>query len=175
MKQSSVKFSTSITIFFVVCEVTALSIAVKQACIGDVLTLSCNVSQYGTIVWQGTAFDCPSSGDHFTFINEGVNSSKSETKSCDDGENRIIAQIVIVDGYISKAELNFTANSPSSNGEDVTIQCGHDNGSAVEVIATYTIQISNCYNSSMGETEEPTTDILGNNISIVIIEECTAY
>ena len=162
MKQSSVKFSASITILFVVCEVTVSSIAVKQACIGEVLTLSCNVSRNGFIVWTGTAFDCPSSHDEITFINEGVNSSV--TKSCNNSERGIIAEVVRVDGYISKAELNFTAISPLSNGEKVTIQCSHNDGLGEDLIATYTIQVSNCYNSSKDEIEEPTTDIPGNKL-----------
>ena len=151
------KFSTSVTVLFVVYAVT-LGIALEKACNGKVLTLSCNVSRNGTTVWNGTAFDCPSTNDHILFVSEIFNSSRPVNKSCGDD---VIARVVSADDYIYRTELNFTANSPSSNGKQVTIQCGYDDGVMVEVITTYTFEISNCGSSSTDETNEPTTDMPG--------------
>ena len=149
------KFSALVTVTFVVHAAT-VSTAVEKACIGEVLTFNCNVSRNGTTVWSGTAFHCSSSNDEIAFTNEGFTN-----KSCSDGEYSIVAQAVSVADFIYTSELNFTANSPSSSGEEVTIQCGHDNGAVTDAIATYTIQIRNCNSSSTGDTEEPSVDMQG--------------
>ena len=96
-------------------------------CSGQMLMFECNATGVGSIVWRGSAFDCP-----LRVIVLRHNQFIDSKGTCSDGA--IVAQGVSVEGSCYTSRLNVTLSS-SLNGESIV--CAHHNSTDTTVIGTF--------------------------------------
>ena len=96
----------------------------------------CTVVGAGSTLWEGTAFDCPSTTDGIVLRHSQFNVPAGAFGDC---TNRtIVGRSLRVEGNCYISQLNVTV-SLSSNG--ATVQCVHDTGSAMNTINTSRISV----------------------------------
>ena len=89
-------------------------------CPGYSVQYECSINGNGFTLWNGTAFDCPLSGDEI-ILSHAKFSDGPVVRDCNDGN--IVASIIQSSPFISR--LNVSAFNSSLSGR--TIQCVHDN------------------------------------------------
>ena len=94
-------------------------------CQGSTLVYECNFTLGATLVFKGSALDCPSTDNEITFV-QRQNYNQSVIRSCNDGA--IVAETVI-DSSIVSSRLNVTLNNKVMN--QTSIICSVDNGTDV--------------------------------------------
>ena len=101
-------------------------------CSGQALMFECNVTEVGSTIWRGSAFNYPLRKivfRHYQFID-----SKG---TCSDGA--IVAQGVSVEGNCYTSRLVNVTLSSSFDGESIV--CVHHNSTGTTVIGTFLVNI----------------------------------
>ena len=92
----------------------------------------CNITKGATLVFHGSAFDCPSAANEITFLQSHDN--QSVIKSCNYGA--IVAETVI-DRTTVSSRLTVTLNNKVMNKKKII--CSVDNGTEVMDIGIFYI------------------------------------
>ena len=94
----------------------------------------CKTIGIGATVFQGSALDCVDKDDSITLFHSRFNETGGDIGTCNDGD--IMGHSVRVKDNCYTSEINVTVSS-SLIGK--TIECSHDNGTAAEVIGSYSL------------------------------------
>ena len=147
--------------FFSLLPCNAENVSVSTVCIGETLTLMCNVEGMATsIVWKGMLFDCSSSNDELVLI---PRTNSSTNKSCNDGDIR--AMISDKNGGIFESRLDLTLTSKyfELSEEELTVQCMFDNGTCTEVVAGYSLFLEDCSTNSNEDQNQNVLEGIANH------------
>ena len=102
-------------------------------CQGSTLVYECNITKGATLVFHGSAFDCPSTANEITFVqHQNYNYNQSVIRSCNDGA--IVAETVVESTTVS-SRLTVTLNNEVTN--QTSIICSADNGRDVMDIGIF--------------------------------------
>ena len=93
------------------------------SCLGHVTSYSCTILGNGYTLWNGAAFDCPSSRNEILLSHSSFASADGTVKSCNDG--LIVGRSLGVTGdyYTSKLDVNLTHQDIGR-----IVQCSYENG-----------------------------------------------
>ena len=96
-------------------------------CEGYDQVYECRITGGGAIVWRGSIFDCPASGNEIVLFNR----SSSVQKSCNNGA--IVGQITRTESntYVSQLTVSISAEMIGKN-----ISCFHDNNGGTNLIGS---------------------------------------
>ena len=94
----------------------------------------CTTSGAGNTVWDGSAFNCPSTSNRVVLLHSQFNMPGGAQALCNAGE--IVGKSLHGDGEFFTSQLNVTASVDLNN---TTIRCG--SASALEVTGTSLIHI----------------------------------
>ena len=98
-------------------------------CPGSTLVYECNITKGATLVFHGSAFDCPSTANEITFVQrQNYNYNQSVIRSCNDGA--IVAETFVESTTVS-SRLTVTLNNEVTNQSETSIICSADNGTDV--------------------------------------------
>ena len=122
----------------------------ESICLGYHIILECSVFENGTIVFTGSALNCPATNNEIV-LTAGRNSSKS----CNGGLIFGYNKPRIGDNRLHNTLLNVTLTSDIIGH---TITCSYDNGTTQEVIGDYTVMAShNCAYTTAASTSSNTS------------------
>ena len=96
------------------------------------MTFLCNTIGPGFTVFQGSALDCEETNHAIVLFHNRFDGPRGANGTCNDGD--IMGHIFRVKDSYYTSEINVTVSS-SLIGK--TIRCSHDNGTAVEVVGSY--------------------------------------
>lgn len=115
-------------------------------CRGHSITFVCNATGGGSTVWQGSAFDCPSSSSEIFLLHSQYTSSNRPQGLCNSGA--IEAHAIGIDQRLGVFTSQLVISNLSLSLNGMTVECAHDSGVAVNIIGTsviaFTTGIGHC-------------------------------